>query len=686
MRISASTINGWVSRVRGLLVPLERALRAETIQGYYLQADETTVRVQYPHKKGRTHNGYIKLCPNVELAIIRNIYYNMKILLTVEMYSMFSKYTVLWRPLSFVFLFLASCSTNQNAAIEKEIVLRLEPSDNNPRNSEGDFIPLKDGRILFVYTHYTDGAADDASACLAGRFSADMGKTWSKKDEIILPNEGDRNVMSVSLLRLSDGRIALFYLRKNSDSDCILYMRTSNDETKSWSDATRCIPDSGYFVVNNDRVVELESGRIIFPTSLHKTPTTETTPIGKIRCYYSDDAGKAWTKGKDAANPDQATTQEPGIVELKDGRLLLFCRTESGTQYISYSSDQGESWSILKPGTIKSPLSPAAIERIPQTGDLMLVWNNNFKPVPDGGNRTPYNLAISKDEGKTWQKIKPVESNPNGWYCYTAIEFVGDHVLLGHCAGDRTKTVGLATTQITRLNLEWIYSDATAAPTIKTDSTGIVELESPDTEAKIYYSLERNMPTILYDSPITISRPTPLWVQAKAPGKSKSELVATYVGTNIFQPSLEAPTSNGQGLVYNYYEGAVSTVNSIENLPLKARGVTETFDIKNRMRDTNFAFQFIGYINIPEDGQYTFTLASNDGSVLYLDNHELINHDGPHGMLEESAAVALRKGKHKIILKYFQMLGGLGLRLSWQGPGFEKQSIPASVLFHAPKR
>jgi len=582
-----------------------------------------------------------------------------------------------------LFIGFAACNSNRsNSENGQEITLCLEPSDKNPRNSEGDFIQLKDGRILFVYTHYTDGSADDASAYLAGRFSADRGKSWSPNDITILPNEGDKNVMSVSLIRLEDGRIALFYLRKNSDSDCILYMRTSTDEAKSWCEATRCIPDSGYFVVNNDRVVRLKSGRIIFPVSIHNTPATEASNIGKIRSYYSEDEGETWIGGKDASNPDKATTQEPGIIELKDDRLMLFCRTESGTQYISYSSDQGESWSTLKPGNIKSPLSPASIERIPQTGDLMLVWNNNYQPIHDGGNRTPFNLAISKDEGKTWDKIKSIESHPNGWYCYTAIEFVGDNVLLGHCAGDRAKTVGLATTQITHLSLDWVYSEATPAPMIKTDSSGIVELNCTDNEAKIYYSLKREMPNVLYDSSIKISCVTPLWVHATSIGKSKSELVTAYVGTDIFQPSLELPDSNGPGLAYEYYEGIIASVNSIQNLTVKARGVAGTFNTNKRMRDTSLAFLFNGYIKIPEDGKYTFYLVSNDGSVLYLDDNELINHDGAHGMTEKFATVALRNGKHKIVLKYFQKLGGLGLKIYWKGPGFEKVEIPESVLFH----
>ena len=64
VRIPASTINGWLKATCDLLIPLERRLRAETLQGDYLQADETTVKVQDPHKKGKTHNGYFWLYHN----------------------------------------------------------------------------------------------------------------------------------------------------------------------------------------------------------------------------------------------------------------------------------------------------------------------------------------------------------------------------------------------------------------------------------------------------------------------------------------------------------------------------------------------------------------------------------------------------------------------------------------------
>ncbi|MCK5369224.1 MAG: exo-alpha-sialidase, partial [Cyclobacteriaceae bacterium] len=85
-------------------------------------------------------------------------------------------------------LLLIGCTVkNENKGPGKEITLRLEPKQGNPRNSEGDFIQLKDGRILFVYTHFTGGTGDHASAYLAGRFSNDGGETWTNEDISILP-------------------------------------------------------------------------------------------------------------------------------------------------------------------------------------------------------------------------------------------------------------------------------------------------------------------------------------------------------------------------------------------------------------------------------------------------------------------------------------------------------------------
>ncbi len=336
----------------------------------------------------------------------------------------------------------------------------LPPGPGNPRNSEGAFIQLKDGRLLFVYTHFTGGASDHATSHLAGRYSSDGGQTWTAKDEIIVGNEGKMNTMSVSLLRLPSQEIALFYLRRHAQDDLRMYMRLSKDEAKSWGPAVLCTPEGGYFVVNNDRVVQLKNGRLVVPAARHNVPGGKWTSRGVACCFLSDDQGKTWRKGRtELQGPPASKTglQEPGVVELKDGKLMMFCRTDQGCQYRSFSADGGDSWSEAQPTELKSPVSPASIKRIPKTGDLLLVWNDHSKiDAQRRGKRTPFNVAISRDEGQSWEKVKTLEDDVHGWYCYTAITFVGNRVLLGHCGGDR-RTGGLNRTQITSFDLDWLY-------------------------------------------------------------------------------------------------------------------------------------------------------------------------------------------------------------------------------------
>ena len=338
--------------------------------------------------------------------------------------------------------------------------LVLEPGPGNPRNSEGDFVALKDGRILFVYTHFTGGGDDDATAHLAGRFSSDGGRTWTLEDTVLVPNVAKYNTMSVSLLRLESGAIAFFYLRKETPGDCRLYLRYSTDEAKSWTEPKVCMDVVGSFVVNNDRVIQLANGRLVIPAARHSLPGEDFRPRAEAMCFLSDDDGQTWRASTTVIEPPAGSKtglQEPGVIELKDGRLMMLCRTDLGSQYRAYSSDGGDTWTTAEATDILSPVSPATFERIPSTGDILLVWNNHKDIAPNlQEKRTPLTLALSHDEGMTWQVVRNIEENPEGWYCYTAMEIVDDHVLLGYCAGDTT-IGGLNRTKIVRFPVQWLY-------------------------------------------------------------------------------------------------------------------------------------------------------------------------------------------------------------------------------------
>lgn len=164
--------------------------------------------------------------------------------------------------------------------------------------------------------------------------------------------------------------------------------------------------------------------------------------------------------------PGNPRNSEGDFIALKDGRILFVYTHFTGgtgdeaTAHLASreSKDGGDTWKPLAPSDILSPCSPASLERIPKTGDLLMVWNNHRSiPASLKGKRTPLSVAISRDDGRTWEKTRPLEDHAEGWYCYTAIEFTGDHVLLGHCAGLTSLINGLAHTQITRFGLGWLY-------------------------------------------------------------------------------------------------------------------------------------------------------------------------------------------------------------------------------------
>lgn len=351
------------------------------------------------------------------------------------------------------------------------VIPLLPPGPGNPRNTEGAFVALRDGRILFAYTRFSGGDGDHDAAVIAGRYSIDDGKTWTRDDVVLVANEGAMNVMSVSLLRLRDGRIALFYLRKNSVFDCKPFLRISSDEGKSWSEGRQCVFEEGYWVLNNDRVVELPSGRLLMPLARHLRTGDNYNPRGTAHVYYSDDAGTTWKHSKtvlECPTPSRAGFQEPGVVALKDGRVMMFIRTRLGSQYRSYSKDRGETWSAAEPSPLLSPLSPASIKRIPSTGDLLAVWNDHASvpeefrakdtpPDARDGKRTPLTLAISRDEGETWTNKRNLLAQPDGWYCYTAIYFVKDTVLLGFVSGG-VGLPGLSKTDVARVPIASLYA------------------------------------------------------------------------------------------------------------------------------------------------------------------------------------------------------------------------------------
>jgi len=337
--------------------------------------------------------------------------------------------------------------------------LPFEATPEFPRHTEGSLIDLDDGSLLCAMTSFSANTSDFAKAQIVGRTSTDGGRTWGEP-RVLQENTGGLNVMSVTLRRLKPpaepGTIAMYFLQKNAYDDLRLYVRFSNDEARTFGEPVLVTSDSGYHVVNNDRVTQLSTGRLVVPAA--STADVEKENHFICHCYVSDDGGQTWRGTPGKVDVAKRGAMEPEVIELKDGRLMMIIRTQLGQIATSISEDGGETWSAADKLDVVAPEAPATIRRIPATGDLLLIWNNvHDAAAGHGGARTPLNTAISTDEGQTWRNVKVLEPDLQRTYSYTSVLFVRNRFLLTYW--DNPRNADTYSARFRSLPVSWLYSE-----------------------------------------------------------------------------------------------------------------------------------------------------------------------------------------------------------------------------------
>jgi len=169
--------------------------------------------------------------------------------------------------------------------------------------------------------------------------------------------------------------------------------------------------------------------------------------------------------------------------------------------------------------------------------------------------------------------------------------------------------------------------------------------------------------------------------------RGEANAIAVYLlRDQLNNPQNEkAKPASQPGIAYAYYESKMgSGTPAWDKLKPKATGVAPTFTIKPKglkRRNDNFAFRFTGTLHIDKPGKYTFYTTSDDGSELFINTTKVVNNGGVHGMQEKKGSIELDAGAHAIAVTMWEVGGGEGLNVHWQGPGIKKkQPIPPGVL------
>lgn len=134
------------------------------------------------------------------------------------------------------------------------------------------------------------------------------------------------------------------------------------------------------------------------------------------------------------------------------------------------------------------------------------------------------------------------------------------------------------------------------------------------------------------------------------------------------------------GLVYRYFEGEWTKLPRFNSIKPRKTGTVECLTLPFEGNSETFGFTFKGYLKVQEDGVYTFYTRSDGYSALSIGRNRVVINGGRDPVRERNGFIALKSGEHPIEVTFFSETGGTIFEVYIEGPGLEKQEIPAINL------
>jgi hypothetical protein len=154
-----------------------------------------------------------------------------------------------------------------------------------------------------------------------------------------------------------------------------------------------------------------------------------------------------------------------------------------------------------------------------------------------------------------------------------------------------------------------------------------------------------------------------------------------YDGELVAASVVNAPKA---GVEWKAYAGNFSWVPDVATLQPVAHGHAKLPYANVNSKVPDGALFFSGYIRVPADGAYTFSVKANGGAVLRI--HEAVVVDADYGYKngeERMGKILLKKGMHAFRLYYkYTSAAAQGFSFLWEGPGIKKAVVPAEMFYN----
>ncbi len=256
----------------------------------------------------------------------------------------------------------------------------------------------------------------DPDVCIY--FARQLGDIWQTPVKVadgVQPDGTRLPTWNPVLFQPKDGPLMLFYKVGPNPREWWGMVATSSDDGRSWSKPRR-LPDGILGPIKN-KPVTLADGSWLAPSS-----TEREGDVWALHFERSADKGASWTATPPVASPLHIDAIQPSILFHKDGSLEAVARTRQGVLAMTWSKDDGKSWSPLAAIDLPNPNSGADAVTLAD-GRQLLVYNHSAHAAdrPGKGPRYPINVALS-DDGVRWRSVLVLESEPlPDGYAYPAV-------------------------------------------------------------------------------------------------------------------------------------------------------------------------------------------------------------------------------------------------------------------------
>ncbi len=271
---------------------------------------------------------------------------------------------------------------------------------------------------LVAAWHAGKGGKDPRSKIYVSKLNSHAGG-WTEPVAMVSLAEGvpffaARNPV---LFQQKNGPLLLFCKAGKDPRSWRGMLSSSSDGGKTWSEP-RLLPE-GILGPTKNKPIEQADGTLLCPSSVESRTSWKVFVEGIRPLMFDDFFNRVKWAVVGPMNEEGLFAIQPTLLDLGQGSLLMLCRSKQPNPFLAQpllearSTDGGNTWTRLRPTALSNPNS--GIDAVTLTDGRCLLVSN-----PTRTGRTPLSVAVSADQGKTWNNCLTLESQP-GEYSYPAI-------------------------------------------------------------------------------------------------------------------------------------------------------------------------------------------------------------------------------------------------------------------------